>query len=791
MFRPSKYSRIVLLAVLASTPVVAQETETENPQAGAGDTSWWQKIPGLSPEIESVADYSEKPLGNNTESTLIPAVGQLWVQDAESFIDPEEPVVESNVLPPLVYREVDDEIDPALVEELREKLAALENAHELQLIFTAHTDSDPLSEEQLSGYADKTAFTAARARQVAEYFQTALELSEDAVVFEGRGDSEPLTENITRQGRELNRRVDVQLRYFELDEQARAAQRRAQAMQLNRVKVCRQETVCKLRYTAGTDQRARLKNLVTPLRLQPGQVDLPQAFVRRISEVRNTLLDKPNLTIHFVGHTDGKPLPEGPAELYDDQMALSRAEARRVALAVADQLNLPGYMVTSSGKGASQPIAANDTAKGRALNRRVEVEFWYDDLLETAADGVQACPESAAAETITITHESPTGAIPPIFIRGGEPEVSAAQLAQMQRVMDEVAGKKGVRLSFVGYSDNERMERREAMVYGDDVGLSRARARKTMELVQQKLGLTDEEVAFEGRGYVESPDVVQTGFIHMDGARVEVQVLYDELAVLAESDRLEIERLQREAEAHNPYALNLMRITVDGAPEYDPYKNSADLQRCTDVALEQANIQFRFDNQAMQPRLNVTAFPSTLRYTDNPDTELAESRVQFKRYTNYPSYITRAEVRIFEEEQSLRDAPLAVVTLDQNGEGSWDADFDSFQAPLKKLQYVLRVYDWKQRFDETRPQTLWIVDNFEPQLQQATTENELLVGYGENRLAEQNIPVSGNAVLVNGEQIPPNHSVWLAGREIPVGSDGKFVAEEIFAKGLHTVEVAV
>jgi len=448
-------------------------------------------------------------------------------------------------------------------------------------------------------------------------------------------------------------------------------------------------------------------------------------------------------------------------------------------------------MVTSSGKGASQPIAANDTAKGRALNRRVEVEFWYDDLLETAADGVQACPESAAAETITITHESPTGAIPPIFIRGGEPEVSAAQLAQMQRVMDEVAGKKGVRLSFVGYSDNERMERREAMVYGDDVGLSRARARKTMELVQQKLGLTDEEVAFEGRGYVESPDVVQTGFIHMDGARVEVQVLYDELAVLAESDRLEIERLQREAEAHNPYALNLMRITVDGAPEYDPYKNSADLQRCTDVALEQANIQFRFDNQAMQPRLNVTAFPSTLRYTDNPDTELAESRVQFKRYTNYPSYITRAEVRIFEEEQSLRDAPLAVVTLDQNGEGSWDADFDSFQAPLKKLQYVLRVYDWKQRFDETRPQTLWIVDNFEPQLQQATTENELLVGYGENRLAEQNIPVSGNAVLVNGEQIPPNHSVWLAGREIPVGSDGKFVAEEIFAKGLHTVEVAV
>nr|WP_277610907.1 OmpA family protein [Microbulbifer celer] len=801
MFRPStsnKWKRAIqpacafVVALSASVCVFAQDTGSENSDVQPVEVeSWWQKIPGLSPEVETTADYSEKPLGNNTEASLIPAAGQLWVQDAEVFVVAEEAVVEDAVLAPLRYREVDDEIDPDLVEILQEKLAELEDSHELQLIFTGHTGSDPLTEEQQSAFADKETFTEARAKRVAEYFQTSLDLPETAVVFKGRGDSEPLTENITAQGREQNRRVQVQLRYFELDQQAREAQRRAEAAQLNRVKVCRQETVCKLRYTAGADKRARLKNLVSPLRLAPGQIDLPRAFVRRIQEVRNTLLDKPNLRIHFVGHTDGKPLPEGPAELYNDNMMLSRAEARRVALAVADQLNLPGYMVTSSGKGSSQPIAANDTAKGRALNRRVEVEFWYDDLLETASDGLQACPESATAETITIAHESPTGTIPPISINSGEPQITAAQLGQMQRMMDEVAGKQNVRLSFVGYSDNERMERREAMVYGDDVGLSSARAEKTMHAVQQHLGLTDEQVEFEGRGYVESKDVVQTGFIHMDGARVEVQVLYDELAVLAEKDRLEIERIQQEAEAHNPYALNLMRITVDGAPEYDPYKNSADLQRCTDVALESANIQFRFDNQSMQPRLNVSAFPSTIRYADDPETEIVDSRVQFKRYTNYPSFITRAEVRIFEEDQSLRDAPLAVVTLDQNGEGSWDADFEAYQAPLKKLQYVLRVYDWKQRFDETRPQTLWLVDNFEPQLQEATTEEELLVGYGENRLAEQHIPVNGNAVLVNGADIPANHSVWLAGREVPVSNSGEFVAEEIFAKGLHTVEVAV
>ena len=55
-----------------------------------------------------------------------------------------------------------------------------------------------------------------------------------------------------------------------------------------------------------------------------------------------------------------------------------------------------------------------------------------------------------------------------------------------------------------------------------------------------------------------------------------------------------------------------MRITVDGEPIDDPDRSSADIQRCTDVALERADIQFQFDNLQSTRRLSVAASPTTI-----------------------------------------------------------------------------------------------------------------------------------------------------------------------------------
>ena len=353
--------------------------------------------------------------------------------------------------------------------------------------------------------------------------------------------------------------------------------------------------------------------------------------------------------------------------------------------------------------------------------------------------------------------------------------------------MQSISDKANVRLRFVGYTANRRLDRRTAAVYGDDIGLSMARARRAMAAVSAQMGLTPAQAEYDGRGYVQSDDVVNAGFIASDISKVAVQVVYDEPVVLDDYEGVAVTPITREVQTQDPFGLNLMRITVDGNPVDDPGKCSSDVQRCTDVALDQARIQFKHDSLKLTPRLNVTAWPRTIRCQD-----LAGMMwVRFRMYSNYRSFIDRAEVRIFEEQQSVRDLPLDVVAVDADGMAQWQPGLSSFKAPVLKLKYLLRVYDKQGLFDETLPQPLWVVDQLDASPEVADPEQELLAGYGESRIALHNIPLNGGTVEVRGSGVPPEHGVWMAGYKVPVDAKGAFAAEEILPAGMHTVEVAV
>src|SRR5207249_10537357 len=75
--------------------------------------------------------------------------------------------------------------------------------------------------------------------------------------------------------------------------------------------------------------------------------------------------------------------------------------------------------------------------------------------------------------------------------------------------------------------------------------------------------------------------------------------------------------------------LNVMHITVDGKPIDDLGRSSSDVQRCTDVALDNANIEFHFDNLESRPRLSVAAHPVAvaLSEVDRKSTRLNSSHV--------------------------------------------------------------------------------------------------------------------------------------------------------------------
>jgi uncharacterized repeat protein (TIGR01451 family)/fimbrial isopeptide formation D2 family protein len=706
-------------------------------------------------------------------------------------VEEEVTTVKLDNLVPSVHFELGKiEIPQDYLTMLRDVLDSMRGRTNVRLHFVGHTDSLPLRGELIEIYGDNTGLSRERAGNVAEYCQRALNLPPEAISYEGLGDSRPVASNRTEEGRRLNRRVEVQVWYDEVGEK-KVEKEVVVPREVNRIKVCRTETVCILRYEDGRAHRARIKNMVSPLRYDKGMLSVPEEFLQQVRQAMDSLGGKQNPVIKFIGYTDNVPLQGRDERIYGGSVGLSRAVARRVALAVQDDLGLPNAAIETDGRGSSQPVTSNDTPKGRALNRRVEVEFWHDDPLQDLPDEPQLCPDAPGAETVTRVYDSPSGGIGPILFENGQPVIPDGYVDALRRIMGEISDKANVRLRFVGYTSNKRLDRRTAGIYGDDIGLSMARARRAMAAVREQMGLAEGQAEFDGRGYVQSDDVVNAGFMESDTSKVKVQVVYEELIARDDYEGVEVTPLTREVNTSDPFALNLMRITVDGEPLDDPNKCSSDVQRCTDVALEDARIQFKHDSLKLEPRLNVTAWPDTVQYQDSPDTVFVENLVHFRLYSNYLSFIERAEVRIFEEEQSVRDTPLAVAEVDAGGMARWQPVFEAFSAPLHKLKYLVRVYGEGGLFDETSTQPLWVVDRIDQSVAEADAREKLLAVYGESRVASRKIPLHGGTVQAHGTAIPEGHGVWMAGHEVPVDGTGGFVAEQILPEGMHTVEVAV
>ncbi|KAB0481335.1 OmpA family protein [Vibrio chagasii] len=102
--------------------------------------------------------------------------------------------------------------------------------------------------------------------------------------------------------------------------------------------------------------------------------DEGKAAIQPIVEVLQTY---PQSTVNIVGHTDST----GAAEY---NMMISKKRAAAVAAYIEEQ-GIESSRITASGEGEENPIASNDTAEGRAQNRRVEAtipSFEYQEKVQ-------------------------------------------------------------------------------------------------------------------------------------------------------------------------------------------------------------------------------------------------------------------------------------------------------------------------------------------------------------------------------------------------------------------------
>jgi OOP family OmpA-OmpF porin len=94
------------------------------------------------------------------------------------------------------------------------------------------------------------------------------------------------------------------------------------------------------------------------------QIDPASAVV--LDVVAETLASRPGIRVRVEGHTDSMG-----SESYNQGLSQRRAEAVRRYLVGQ---GIAASRIEARGFGESRPEASNDTAEGRALNRRVALE---------------------------------------------------------------------------------------------------------------------------------------------------------------------------------------------------------------------------------------------------------------------------------------------------------------------------------------------------------------------------------------------------------------------------------
>lgn len=97
-----------------------------------------------------------------------------------------------------------------------------------------------------------------------------------------------------------------------------------------------------------------------------GSAELAPGARSKLARVARVLVDYPETTLEVIGHTDATG-----SDAVNQRLSEQRADA------VASELMRQGIdqsRIVARGIGASEPVASNDSADGRARNRRVEIE---------------------------------------------------------------------------------------------------------------------------------------------------------------------------------------------------------------------------------------------------------------------------------------------------------------------------------------------------------------------------------------------------------------------------------
>ena len=186
--------------------------------------------------------------------------------------------------------------------------------------------------------------------------------------------------------------------------------------------------------------------------------------------------------------------------------------------------------------------------------------------------------------------------------------------------------------------------------------------------------------------------------------------------------------------------------------------------------------------------------------------------VAFTAYSNYASFIRKAEILVYRANDTDLVSPLATIEVDPAPvmQAEWDGAWaDSAHARVgDELIYVLRAYGEGNAVDETFPQRLQLLSPEEVQrgneigrrqterltgialnIDQALQQQRIDATYGRSTLRQQNIRVAGSRIRIQGRNVPDGYALTINGDTVPVDLERKFVAEYLEPIGAHAYAV--
>ena len=112
---------------------------------------------------------------------------------------------------------------------------------------------------------------------------------------------------------------------------------------------------------------------VITVRYEPYAVEPPEAFHPYLLELTDVIKTPLRAGYRLVlkGYTDTSGDREG-------NLRISRKRAETLKQILIDRYYMEGNRITAEGYGPADPVASNDTAAGRGLNRRVEIHVFGD-----------------------------------------------------------------------------------------------------------------------------------------------------------------------------------------------------------------------------------------------------------------------------------------------------------------------------------------------------------------------------------------------------------------------------